>query len=929
MENMRNDQHRRGTTLDTDPKLRLQSRPKGRRDVKDNTNAFGADLGSTDFQNSSKKSGAAAKRRKTFRKGDRNKDEVLEIDDSDDNSSPDYLDTLSEASPTKANLKEEAQTFVDSDGNEHNYHPKFHPDKSNNLKSLKFTKIRSIQKENAASSPSSSTKASRNVLQRARESRQNETKQTIDSGPAPRITGMKEHTPSSSNGQKPPRPRPVPRKKPVEPFPMNDVNTLPEIRKSARQQSRRIYRVDSPEEEEEKKGPRKPKLAPFPVSLSNGSTAPSGSSKNNFATFPMSPPTKGSSADRSNKQSKSIRRLQDFPLSPPKRDFLVEKGKGKAKEHIVVDTEPSQAEIHAFPLDTQFFNKSPSPNSSTFRKRESGRFSSEDEDRTPRKKKRESLGTQAFREAKYEQDSLFIAPGTDPKTLCPYCDAKLPPSPSPHLQHLLKAAERKSVRDRRPTNPLGRKAPFTAYIAVCQRHRFETQVLPVAEQNGWPKNIDWKKLATRIGKMKKQLNDIIDDTEDNTVIEISEDDGSVSDSFGSGARFKCFFWRDFMKAVKKKGSRAAAGVKDQFLNFEKTQPGYYGELGSMIIYQTLVDMFPPSSYEVEKITPLGPEEFMQRILVPEVALRLIMEDRSLKGESGKKAALQVLRDSATYGVQMFPSDAGEEDAETSRGNKHGEGIAAGELIVMERAKKRRKEIEEEEEMEEKQRLAEKEEQAARPRPKPRMKAKKTSTVLKEAADASHSPTPLKKFPYDTDSTSGSDSSYGADVFMLDPPMRSRSLSRSPSVSEINFNVTSGRSRASSRATSGSRSHVASDEDEDEHRSPPWKSKMKSRSQASSRQSTRADMDVSDDSIAVIVDGDVKTPVAKRRHTTKEPSIEILDRTPKAPPTSSLPTVRTSPPERYKDDRSLPPLERARLKSKRNNATAADRGGRKA
>ena len=39
------------------------------------------------------------------------------------------------------------------------------------------------------------------------------------------------------------------------------------------------------------------------------------------------------------------------------------------------------------------------------------------------------------------------------------------------------------------------------------------------------------------------------------------------------ARSRCVFWREVMDEVKKKGSRVAAGIKDQFLNFEKTQPG--------------------------------------------------------------------------------------------------------------------------------------------------------------------------------------------------------------------------------------------------------------------------------------------------------------------------------------------------------------------
>ncbi|KDR67618.1 hypothetical protein GALMADRAFT_79483, partial [Galerina marginata CBS 339.88] len=114
-----------------------------------------------------------------------------------------------------------------------------------------------------------------------------------------------------------------------------------------------------------------------------------------------------------------------------------------------------------------------------------------------------------------------------------------------------------------------------------------------------------------------------------------------------------------MDEVKKKGLKAISGVRGQFANFEKTQPGYYGELGSVIIHQTLYNMFPPSKMDPALIAPLTSNEVVQRILVPEVALHLIMEDMDLEGEEGMEEALEILRDSSSYGVAMFPEDGGE------------------------------------------------------------------------------------------------------------------------------------------------------------------------------------------------------------------------------------------------------------------------------
>ena len=64
--------------------------------------------------------------------------------------------------------------------------------------------------------------------------------------------------------------------------------------------------------------------------------------------------------------------------------------------------------------------------------------------------------------------------------------------------------------------------------------------------------------------------------------------------------------------------------------------------------------------------------------------------------AGGEAALKVLRESASYGVAMFPADEGEEEGEGAH-NSVGDGeIGVADQMMMERARKRRKELEEEE-----------------------------------------------------------------------------------------------------------------------------------------------------------------------------------------------------------------------------------------
>ena len=126
----------------------------------------------------------------------------------------------------------------------------------------------------------------------------------------------------------------------------------------------------------------------------------------------------------------------------------------------------------------------------------------------------------------------------------------------------------------------------------------------------------------------------------------------------------------------------------------------------MIIHQTLYDLFPLHTLDPALTAPLTPNDFIRLILVPEVGLRLIMEDQGLAKDSGIVEAVKILRESANYGVAMFPEDGGEWDGAVAGGKAgrslHGEDeeMGAADLILMERARRRRKELELEEEEEE-------------------------------------------------------------------------------------------------------------------------------------------------------------------------------------------------------------------------------------
>lgn len=126
------------------------------------------------------------------------------------------------------------------------------------------------------------------------------------------------------------------------------------------------------------------------------------------------------------------------------------------------------------------------------------------------------------------------------------------------------------------------------FVTVCQRHRFESQILPEAERKGWPKKIEWSKVANRILKMRSILQAIIEDSDKTKAgggvgwSESDDEDGweipfrnmkSKKTRDQRGPRASSIFWNEVIQEIKTNGLRVVAGVRGQFANFEKAQPG--------------------------------------------------------------------------------------------------------------------------------------------------------------------------------------------------------------------------------------------------------------------------------------------------------------------------------------------------------------------
>ncbi|KAH9921093.1 RTC4-like domain-containing protein, partial [Amylocystis lapponica] len=252
---------------------------------------------------------------------------------------------------------------------------------------------------------------------------------------------------------------------------------------------------------------------------------------------------------------------------------------------------------------------------------------------------------------------VFRDPNVDPAMLCPWCDERLPLVPTPHLTSIMKFARSVSTPDARPSNPLGLRAQIDVFIGVCQRHAFENDQVPRAQQLGWPAEIAWARVRPRVEAMRARLQEIVDDVDEEFQPGVThwtreDDDEEDEEKYAGRPRKSSVFWRDVIKSVRKTGSRRTTSIRGQFSSFSKTQPGYYGELGYVIIHQTIYNLFPPTSFDPNATLPLTPTDFIQFILVPEAAVMLIMEDLG----QGRTASIDTLRDSAGYGNAMFPDD---------------------------------------------------------------------------------------------------------------------------------------------------------------------------------------------------------------------------------------------------------------------------------
>ncbi|KAK6991547.1 RTC4 domain-containing protein [Favolaschia claudopus] len=149
---------------------------------------------------------------------------------------------------------------------------------------------------------------------------------------------------------------------------------------------------------------------------------------------------------------------------------------------------------------------------------------------------------------------------------------------------------------------------------LAQRHEFERKILPKAEAEHWPTSINWAGLQSRVQGMDVELKNLI------TNNDIRKDN---------------IFWKALEVDLRQLGSRIVGSISGQLSRFQLMENWVLLSYTKPYMYSLFAKTDP------SLVEPLTVREFISAVLVPEAAVRLIMQDMSLEREKAEA----VLRDS--------------------------------------------------------------------------------------------------------------------------------------------------------------------------------------------------------------------------------------------------------------------------------------------
>ncbi|KAA1107433.1 hypothetical protein PGT21_013862 [Puccinia graminis f. sp. tritici] len=222
----------------------------------------------------------------------------------------------------------------------------------------------------------------------------------------------------------------------------------------------------------------------------------------------------------------------------------------------------------------------------------------------------------------------YHLPKINPELLCCFCDELLPASPSARFLKLSSYLQGVSEVKRRvsATNQLAFHLPFPRIADHCRLHQAESSTIPMGQNRGWPTQIEFSILPSRVRSHRQHLKNVCDR-------QIPSD-----------------FLRDALEAWETHGGRKVQSVSHEYSSFQIEQPGYYGVQGYKIILKELQSMFMRSAIQLAQ--PLDNDFLLRKVLIPEVVMCLIAEDYDLPVLDPRVRSH--LEDSRSFGSVVFP-----------------------------------------------------------------------------------------------------------------------------------------------------------------------------------------------------------------------------------------------------------------------------------
>lgn len=137
----------------------------------------------------------------------------------------------------------------------------------------------------------------------------------------------------------------------------------------------------------------------------------------------------------------------------------------------------------------------------------------------------------------------------DPDLLCPFCDEPLPQPLSTALSTTLERLKRTAGPQPRWGNKKGLVTNMDIYVSFCSRHEAESKEVPKGEKYGWPQTLNTLELASRVRRLKHQLQAIINDPEEGT------------------------FFKPLKASADQHGKNSITGAKGTWVTFENASTG--------------------------------------------------------------------------------------------------------------------------------------------------------------------------------------------------------------------------------------------------------------------------------------------------------------------------------------------------------------------